>query len=493
MDARQHRFDAGLRLGRRLHRFLIFAAAGALAIAAAPGSASAQVPPLPPHEFIGTASLDGEAAPIGAIVSAWNESDEQVASTAVALALVPEDFTIDTGDVLYIVTTGPVTATVGSGEVLFADRAIAKFIAWDHPATTASAAFGDSVNLTALWWWDGTGWRSFNLLLVGNGNTWSLQVQPEDSASVVFMLDGTPCTAGPIVVIVGAVSRLALDCGTRPPPHQFFGSVSTASAAVLNGAPAPDGATVTAWNRDGEQVTSTVLRGGGWLIAVNPDDAEFVSFVIDGAECDPRSLPVVAGSVERIALTCGVEVPTSASLSPSGAYVAYAGPTVSVQEALNDAADAVTSIWFFDRSARQWVGWNRALPEDLRAFNVLQNGLPYFVFVDQPTTWTFPEPVALDPPVAIDLQPGGNPVAYAWSTLPIEEAFADLLPSVDAVWRYWSGAWEIWNPLVPSSLRTFSQLEHGSVYWIVASRASTWSAPTTTPTALVSGERQPVE
>ena len=157
--------------------------------------------------------------------------------------------------------------------------------------------------------------------------------------------------------------------------------------------------------------------------------------------------------------------------------MAYAGPTLPVEQALNDAVDTVTAVWFFDRAAGSWIAWNPTLPESLRAFNELEGGLPYFVVVDRPATWTFPEPVSLPFPDAVPLQAGGNPVAYAWPTLSIEEAFGDILPSIDAVWHF-RGGWELWNLQLPEPLRAFNTLEQGQVYWVVANASATWTVDT---------------
>ncbi len=96
------------------------------------------------------------------------------------------------------------------------------------------------------------------------------------------------------------------------PPHQFFGSSETGSAAQVDGANAADGAVVTAWS-DGAQVgDSATIDNGTWLIQVDPAAASSVSFQIDGA-ADSGSYDVTSGSLTEVTLSVGAGAPAPAA------------------------------------------------------------------------------------------------------------------------------------------------------------------------------------
>ena len=85
------------------------------------------------------------------------------------------------------------------------------------------------------------------------------------------------------------------------PPHQFFGSADTGSGAILDGAAAADGATVTAWNEDGEAVGTAAIEAGTWLIQVDSAVASSVTFNIDGGS-QSAAFPVTSGDLTEVAL-----------------------------------------------------------------------------------------------------------------------------------------------------------------------------------------------
>ena len=85
------------------------------------------------------------------------------------------------------------------------------------------------------------------------------------------------------------------------PPHQFFGSADTGSGAILDGAAAPDGATVNAVNEAGEAVGSGTIANGTWLIQVDPAAATSVTFNINGGSAS-ASFPVTSGDLTEVAL-----------------------------------------------------------------------------------------------------------------------------------------------------------------------------------------------
>ena len=85
------------------------------------------------------------------------------------------------------------------------------------------------------------------------------------------------------------------------PPHQFFGSADTGSGAILDGAAAADGATVTAWNEAGQAVGTAAIEAGTWLIQVDSAVASSVTFNIDGGS-QSAAFPVTSGDLTEVAL-----------------------------------------------------------------------------------------------------------------------------------------------------------------------------------------------
>ena len=103
------------------------------------------------------------------------------------------------------------------------------------------------------------------------------------------------------------------------PPHQFFGSAGTGSAALVDGAAAADGAVVTAWNQDGESVGTATLADGTWLLAVDGADASSVTFSIDGSAQTP-SFPVTSGDLTEVTIdvTAAMAAPDALPNTGSG-------------------------------------------------------------------------------------------------------------------------------------------------------------------------------
>ena len=85
------------------------------------------------------------------------------------------------------------------------------------------------------------------------------------------------------------------------PPHKFYGSSDTGSAAVLDGAAAADGAVVTAWNESGTSVGTSTIAAGTWVIDVDASAASSVTFTIGGSAAS-ASNAVTSGSFSEITL-----------------------------------------------------------------------------------------------------------------------------------------------------------------------------------------------
>ena len=111
----------------------------------------------------------------------------------------------------------------------------------------------------------------------------------------------TPMSALALVLALAAltVAIVASAFAQAPPspPHKFWGSADVGSGAALNGAPAPDGTVVTAWNADGAAVAQATISLGSWSLDVRPDVADSVVFTING------SLPSAAFEVQSAGST----------------------------------------------------------------------------------------------------------------------------------------------------------------------------------------------
>ena len=100
-----------------------------------------------------------------------------------------------------------------------------------------------------------------------------------------------------------ALALTASAFGQAPPqpPHMFFGSADTGTAAQLDGAQAADGGIVSATNENGEVVGTGAIDAGTWLIQVDPADATSVTFSIDGSAAS-AAFDVTSGDLTEVAL-----------------------------------------------------------------------------------------------------------------------------------------------------------------------------------------------
>ena len=120
-----------------------------------------------------------------------------------------------------------------------------------------------------------------------------------------------------VLVVTAAALALAIAASAfaqspPTPPHQFYGSAETGTGAILDGEAAPDGSVVTASNQDGENVGETAIEAGSWLIAVDPADADTVTFTI-GDSGQSGSYDVVSGDQTEVALNLTTPAPKSSS------------------------------------------------------------------------------------------------------------------------------------------------------------------------------------
>jgi hypothetical protein len=103
--------------------------------------------------------------------------------------------------------------------------------------------------------------------------------------------------------------------------------------------------------------------------------------------------------------------------------VRYEGIVLPTEQALGDAADAVSVVWRLDAPSQTWLAWSRALPASLLTLPTLGPGGIYFVLSSEERVWHQP----LAPPSVAPLAP---PV-----TSPIADPPADPAPSL--------GLWEV--------------------------------------------------
>ena len=101
-----------------------------------------------------------------------------------------------------------------------------------------------------------------------------------------------------------AIATSALAQAPPSTPHQFFGSEPTGSGALLDGAPAPDGAVVTAWNQDGVALEADTIAAGVWTLRIEPADASSVVFTINDS-LPSASFEVRAAAFEEVRLDLG--------------------------------------------------------------------------------------------------------------------------------------------------------------------------------------------
>ena len=103
------------------------------------------------------------------------------------------------------------------------------------------------------------------------------------------------------VAVALAIATSAVAQTPPATPHQFFGSEPTGSGALLDGAPAPDGAVVTAWSQDGVALEAATIADGVWTLQIDPADASSVVFTIDGS-LPSGSFEVRAAAFEEVGL-----------------------------------------------------------------------------------------------------------------------------------------------------------------------------------------------
>ena len=152
----------------------------------------------------------------------------------------------------------------------------------------------------------------------------------------------TKLSLRPVLTMLSAVA-VALAIATSavaqaPPstPHQFFGSEPTGSGALLDGAPAPDGAVVTAWNEDGVALEAATIADGVWTLQIDPADASSVVFTINDS-LPSASFEVRAAAFEEVGLD--LSSPSEEDAPADGADDATSDDTAEDDAPADDTAD----------------------------------------------------------------------------------------------------------------------------------------------------------
>ena len=136
-----------------------------------------------------------------------------------------------------------------------------------------------------------------------------------------------------------AIATSAVAQAPPSTPHQFFGSEPTGSGALLDGAPAPDGAVVTAWNEDGVALEADTITDGVWTLQIEPADASSVVFTInDSLPSGP--FQVRAAAFEEVGLD--LSSPSEEDAPADGAADATAGDDAATDDDAGTADDTAT-------------------------------------------------------------------------------------------------------------------------------------------------------
>ena len=153
----------------------------------------------------------------------------------------------------------------------------------------------------------------------------------------------TKLSLRPVLTMLSAAA-VALAIATSavaqaPPatPHQFFGSEPTGSGALLDGAPAPDGAVVTAWSQDGVALEADTIADGVWTLQIEPADASSVVFTINDS-LPSASFEVRAAAFEEVGLD--LSSPSGEDAPADGADDATSDDTATAADTADDTAAA---------------------------------------------------------------------------------------------------------------------------------------------------------
>ena len=197
--------------------------------------------------------------------------------------------------------------------------------------------------------------------------------------------------------------------------------------------------------------------------------------------------------------------PESANLFEGTTHVAYLGPTLPVGEALNNASDFVTSIWYFDNldQGAPWKLWSAGLPDAIQGFTELVFGQAYFPVSTQTFLWEFADGSTPPLPTGVDLVAGDNSIVYLGPTQSVDSAIglqtagftaAQAGLSIGSIWRNDPGRsmtqpWFLWSAALPPPLRQIQQLVFGQAYVMNATSAGTLPFGTSVTPCVLCNER----
>lgn len=80
---------------------------------------------------------------------------------------------------------------------------------------------------------------------------------------------------------------------------------------------------------------------------------------------------------------------------------------------------------------------------------------------------------------SVQLQAGGNLIAYLGPTSPVDVALNDALIYADVVWSFDAPqqAWALWSPALPAVVQGIQELIQNNAYFVFVSQAVTWNFP----------------
>jgi len=179
------------------------------------------------------------------------------------------------------------------------------------------------------------------------------------------------------------------DQGRPPAPVLLFGSIN------VDGRSAESGTRVKAY-ADGTWCGSTTTKGNTYSLVVpsvnlSPERQEeclqrgiTLALKVDGVPARPTvSLDPEAGLVQ---LNLQAE-PPCVSLTPTWNNIAYLGPDMAIQEALEPIMDALVSVFRFDNDSKEWQWFLAGVPIEASTLKELKENDAIWVRVKAEAQW----------------------------------------------------------------------------------------------------------
>ena len=208
-----------------------------------------------------------------------------------------------------------------------------------------------------------------------------------------------------VIGLVGLTALLGTEIaqgqgGSDDIPHQFFGSVDSGSAALLDGGQAADGLSVTAWNAADAQVGSAVIQNGTWLIDVSPQAATTARFRI-GTSTFSGTHVVVSEGFTEVALDVrsqpGTDPPPPPPTEPQSLRlvagfneIVWSGSANLVAPALASISGQYAAVFQWNNESQSWRTFRPDAPSFLNDLVRLTTGAVYWIFTPNGATLSAP-------------------------------------------------------------------------------------------------------